>query len=357
MARSNLAAGAVLLLCPLLGAPGCLTSPPDHAELTIDEPDAGLETITGPSDSTGPSLPDQLDDLLASAREDFAEFAARDEPEPPVPERTDAGPEARDEVVTDEDPPAAKPAEPAPPNELALADRLAWLLRERAALSDDPSQAVITLALLESIQPGLLDDLDRGEGLGQMLAPSEVESIQALRRIALGATGDPGALADVLDREAQALAASSGVRISDAALCSRVTGFGRYVTLASDSFVRGRPPRMILYTEIDRFAHRAHDTADGGMSGDRWSVELTQELSLFVDGVDHDATWKQPAQRVVETSRRRIRDLFLVQELVLPANLSLGSYSLRVRITDVTNGSSDERVIPLRIVAQPVAIR
>jgi len=311
--------------------------------------------------------------MIAAAQEDFAAIAAgRLNPnampgEPgqglPAETETQAVPVAV-RPMPEDDPKAHeqktesdKPAKTNAQEERELTNRLAWLIRERASASEDPAQAALTLAMLESIQPDLLADLDRDEGLGRLLAPSEVEAVAAMRRIARkgGEAADPGRLADLLEDEARALASTAGVRVSDAALCSRVTGYGRYELLPSATFVRGRPPRMIVYTEIDRFAHRDSLTQDNSSSSDRWAVELTQELKLYVDGTDHEATWSQAPQRVVQTSRRKIRDLFLVQEVTLPANLSLGSYSLHIRVTDTTNGSSDERVIPLRIVAQPLA--
>jgi hypothetical protein len=170
------------------------------------------------------------------------------------------------------------------------------------------------------------------------LAPGEVGS------------GEPEALARVLHDALDQLESGRQIRISDVALCTRVDGFGSYVPFASTSFLAGRPHRVIVYTEVESFAHRRIETDDNATLGDRWAVELSQAVELYLDR-DGTPVWTRPAQIVRDTSRRKRRDFYLVDSLTLPANLSVGEYRLKVVMRDLTTDARDARSNPACIVA------
>lgn len=245
-----------------------------------------------------------------------------------------------------------------------LADELAGLLRDEAAGAKDPARSFMAMATLEGIRPGIMVELseEQGGGLGTVLSPEEIEAIRAARALVAGLIDDesqatdPNELANLLERVSEQIRPHTAVRLTDVQLCRKVIGFGQYTVFASNSFIAGRPIRMILYTELDRFAHRPVIARDEPGEGERWAIEVTQELSLFVDR-GRSPVWHRPEQRVVQTSRRKLRDLFLVHDIVLPSNLGTGSYQMRVRVRDLTSGSVDERYIPIRLVADATSAR
>lgn len=252
--------------------------------------------------------------------------------------------------------------QPTPEEQIAaVVEELAALLRDQASGDPDPGRVYVTMAALEAIRPGVLAELsdDHAGELGAILSPAEIEAVRAARTLAAGLAetddaNDPNALASLLDEVAAELRPHTDARIGETKLCRRVVGYGQYTPLASNTFVAGRASRVIVYTELDRFAHRPVSARDNVNTGDEWAIEVAQSLSLFVARGDRQPVWHEPEQRVLQTSRRRIRDLYLVQVITIPANLGVGSFNLRVRVRDIAGSSLDERLIPIRIVADPV---
>jgi hypothetical protein len=123
--------------------------------------------------------------------------------------------------------------------------------------------------------------------------------------------------------------------------------------------MQGRPHRVIVYTEVTSFGQRtvteSEAQADESVPPEfrpRFAVDLTQELQLYHDA-DGVLVWTQGEQRICETSLNRRRDFYLVQQITLPDNLSIGAYALKVVIRDRTTGSRDELNVPLQVVADP----
>lgn len=192
------------------------------------------------------------------------------------------------------------------------------------------------------------------------LSPAERRTIDALRA-ALGemrATGgDPSAAGEALRRASDTLREQAGVRLPRAVLCRKVDGFGSFVPFERDAFLAGRVNPALVYVEVDRFTHRPATRRDGATGDDGFAIELTQELLLH-HKADGRLAWRMPAQRVIETSRNRRQDFYLVTRIDLPANLSVGSYELKVVVTDPTSSTTDETIIPIGIVADPaLAVR
>jgi hypothetical protein len=144
------------------------------------------------------------------------------------------------------------------------------------------------------------------------------------------------------------------------ALCTRVEGFGRFDPYSTSTFVQGRTLRAIVYVELDGFATRPARDSDPVMSnvaiGDQVSVDLTQSLSLYHDADDLLA-WHRPARGVIETSRNKRRDFYLIQQIDLPPTLTVGRYNLKVTVTDRTTQAQAEAIIPIEIVAHESALR
>ena len=133
------------------------------------------------------------------------------------------------------------------------------------------------------------------------------------------------------------------IRIKKIDLCQRVRGYGVYEPFESHVFLAGRVQPMIIYAELKHFHCQKTDE-------ERYQVKLTQEVVLYNES-DGLAVWRQPTVDIVDESRNRRHDFFVVQMVRLPARLTVGKYRLKVRMTDRYNGSLDESTIPIQIVA------
>ena len=249
------------------------------------------------------------------------------------------------------------PAAPRPDPAVSLAeayDRLTALLRERMNSADEPFADALAMVAATASSPAAMP-VDPASDSGGRLSPDEVRTLRAVRDLLtrLGSASDTSEAVRVLREVADDLETGMGVRIARAELCRRVDGFGSFQPFPRNDFMAGQTNRVIVYAEIDRFAHRPRaETTDGGAPGDTLAVELSQEL-LLVHRADGRLAWRRPPERIIETSRNIRRDFFLVTEVELPRTLTVGSYLLKVRIRDEIAGSVDEVSIPLGVVADP----
>lgn len=174
-----------------------------------------------------------------------------------------------------------------------------------------------------------------------------------------GNVDDPARAVQLVEGVLSTLREAAAVRIARTALCTRVEGFGQYQPFPEYTFLAGRATRMIVYTEIENFSHRAAHSGDPGANtlagSDLLAVELSQELRLWHDA-DGSMQWRMPEQPIVEVGRHKRRDFFLVQQIELPPTLSVGKYNLKITIRDKVSGGVDERSIPIKIVADPGVI-
>lgn len=245
----------------------------------------------------------------------------------------------------------------------ALAAELRKAIGEKA---DDPEGAMpryLALAMLE-----MLSASERGIGGDSLALPSldkltekEKQAVNSVRELleALardpGAAGDPQKVSELFARSMEALSGAQSVRIARAELCSKVEAFGRFKPFEGTQFLAGQSNRVIVYTEIEKYAYRdlqgdASGSAASGGSGDRWSVELSQELRLYnADG--SMLAWRKPEETVIEKSRNKRRDFFITQMIELPRTLTVGPYSMKVIVRDRVGGGVSEMVIPIGIVA------
>lgn len=244
------------------------------------------------------------------------------------------------------------PAEPAPIDpELRkeqLVDELVGVLNDLARSGSAPGSAALALAGMETLSPDALNTL-KNEGL---LSEAEVASLDAARRLfdglrSDGGIADPARVSDVLERIQRDLAARAGLRIVRAELCTRVLGYGRYETFPANRFIAGRPQEVIVYAEVDGFAHNETVGDDGDT---RFEVELSQRLELYHVADDLN-TWNRAAETDKTVSRNRVRDYYLINQVTLPANLTIGRYHLKVVMRDRIGGNLAEAIIPIEIVA------
>jgi hypothetical protein len=138
-------------------------------------------------------------------------------------------------------------------------------------------------------------------------------------------------------------------------LCSRVDGFGRYTPLGVRGRAAGEPVRFlagkvnpaIVYCELDHFTQSPDVERDGFQS------EFTTRIELFHD--DGSRQWRADEATIRDHTLTRRRDLYLVQRIDLPANLSVGKYNLKVTVRDRlaagSTGAECETIVPIEIVA------
>jgi hypothetical protein len=232
---------------------------------------------------------------------------------------------------------------------LDMARKMAALLREPTGRIDD----AVALAAVESLRPGVLASMDDPANVlrSRLDAADLATLLEARGRVASGLSEGMASLTRAL----AGIAPAPGLRVTRGALCRRVQGFGRYEAFATTRFVAGAPIRAIVYTEIEGFGYRAAREGDPALKdvplSEQVSVELTQELGLFQEpgGL---RVWHRPAQRVIETTRGKRRDFYLIHTIDLPPTLGVGSYVLKAIVTDATTGSGDEVNIPITVVAR-----
>jgi hypothetical protein len=250
-----------------------------------------------------------------------------------------------------------------PPAPMALDDlytRLQEALGQELAATSEPFRmavAMIALAAAQGRDPA--EAIGEGTLAGDRLSPAERESALAVAQLlgsllaTEGATGD--ARAAVLREFGEKMGQGLGLSLPKALLCTRVRGFGKYEAFDSTSFLAGRPVRALVYVEVDRFQHGVVDTSRlGGLPVEEgWSVELGQTLELYHDGARDMLAWKRPEEVVLETSRNKQRDFYLLTEITLPQTLTVGAYQLKVIVKDRVGQQRAEASIPIKIVADP----
>lgn len=360
----------------LLSLAACSSPPPVNTGLAAVGQGGQGAPLPPPPDPSPAAIGTDLESLVRQAALDTQKAmeelnAGTAAPPPPTAGGTPIIPGARAEAAAVPKPAptevAAKPVEPETPvaaiqgppaPEKTLDERtsdaaaaLIDLLRQQAAQSAAPMKWFLTLASLEGLHAGALPVVF---GERQAVTPRERRAAAAVRLLAAPiATLDPvQTLAERAQALADALASEQPLTIPAAVLCTRVAGFGSY-TACGPRFVAGREHRMIVYVEVDRIHHREigeGDTALVRQPGDRYVVELTQEINLFNDS--GMLAQRRPEQRVLETSRNRRRDFFLVQEVTLPPTLSIGAYNLKVTMRDKGSTAIAEAVIPVEIVSE-----
>lgn len=206
-----------------------------------------------------------------------------------------------------------------------------WLAASALALFD-PSLALAE-SQLESVSP------DRRR---MLLAYQEAFSLlgESLGEDPAGADEQLRLAAERLHRD---LKESRPLNITTARLCTQVNGYGVYEPLSDNTFSVGREHPVIVYTELENFTP---ERTDGGLHVTR----LQQQIVLYNES-DGLAVWRVEPTDIVDRSRNRRRDFFVVQIIRLPAKLTVGKYQLKITITDEVGEEVDEEVIPIRITA------
>lgn len=148
----------------------------------------------------------------------------------------------------------------------------------------------------------------------------------------------------------------SAFKVVDLALCSRIEGFGKYTRLPTVRLRVGRPLPLLVYTELDGFAH-----APAGGSGEppQWAIQVGQEVAIYRVSQAPAAPGKPPPpDELVRSYReelcrdvapRKRRDHYLVQRIELPGTLTPGQYTVKVTLRDVHSGEVTEAAATITV--------
>jgi hypothetical protein len=127
-------------------------------------------------------------------------------------------------------------------------------------------------------------------------------------------------------------------------LCKDVKGFGDYEPIDPVRFIAGEKNKALIYCEVENFS--SSPTGEKKM----WETRLSQEAVLYTEsGLQ---VWSDVAGKVVDHARNRRHDFFIVKRILLPQNLTIGRYLLKVTVEDQQAKRVAEQTIGVEVVAQ-----
>ncbi|NRA58875.1 MAG: hypothetical protein HRU13_12240 [Phycisphaerales bacterium] len=351
---------------------------PSAALEDLGTPSEPSRVVGGGSEETTGGL--SLAEAARRSADDLTELLTQGRPLPRTPTGTEAStprdpwqpPSARVSQA-EQDESASSDQEPTESVEPAPTEQQTPAAEIEAAPVIDPIEAALERfeddqgdadrALAASMMARLLRlyaDRDDGSRPSQALSPAEREMFEALEpvleAIASGERYDaPERAGTAIEEAVLELAEVLPVRIRDAALATDIYGFAAYRPFYSNAFLAGRSNRVLLYTEPSRFVSTpTADPESSGAASNPGAVEvrLGLELRLFNERGSMLA-WRRPEERVAIRSDRPRTEVYLGTVIDLPSSLTVGRYQLKVILRDLADGSEDERVIPIEIVADP----
>ena len=140
------------------------------------------------------------------------------------------------------------------------------------------------------------------------------------------------------------LRAQAELNIPTLSLCTKVDGFGVYEPIEPARFIAGREHQAIVYCEVENFA--SNPLADRK----EFETKLSQEASLFTE--NGMLVWADKAGTVIDKSRNRRHDFFIVKKIKLPSTLTIGRYLLKVSVEDLQAHRVAEQNLSIEVVAQ-----
>jgi len=221
---------------------------------------------------------------------------------------------------------------------------VADLIDQIASSDDTAASKAVQLQALRIIEPSLGADDPAMDALDDGPREQIARFADLMLRWAGELKADKTPVAAVwLQKAVDEMLAGEPIHIRNTELCKRVDGYGVYTPFDSHTFLAGRSNAVIVYVELDNF--RAVEIGSG-----QHEVKLSQAIEVYNEA-DGLRVWGSSPVQVLDRSRNRRRDFFVVQLIELPARLSVGKYLMKVRITDQHGGSVAETSIPLEYVA------
>ena len=221
-----------------------------------------------------------------------------------------------------------------------------------ATYSDVPLRQLLVIVAQAIISPDRQLQVDAIPGL----TDREREVLSAMQAFytdvgeRLLKAGDPEVLVTALAELKKELAKEPQLRLSHAALSSRVSGFGAYDEFKKNEagryvFLAHSRQQAVVYVEIEEFQSELNTNSE-------WVTELSQQLVIFSDR-DGIPVWRQPWRSVVDVTKNRRHDFFVVQVITLPDKLSVGRYQFKISVRDERSGAEAEATLEMDMVADP----
>ena len=221
-----------------------------------------------------------------------------------------------------------------------------------ATYSDVPLRQLLVIVAQAIISPDRQLQVDAIPGL----TDREREVLSAMQAFytdvgeRLLKAGDPEILVIALAELEKELAKEPQLRLSHAALSSRVSGFGAYDEFKKNKagryvFLAHSRQQAVVYVEIEEFQSELNTNSE-------WVTELSQQLVIFSDR-DGIPVWRQSWRSVVDVTKNRRHDFFVVQVVTLPDKLSVGRYQFKISVRDERSGAEAEATLEMDMVADP----
>lgn len=147
-------------------------------------------------------------------------------------------------------------------------------------------------------------------------------------------------LVELTDR----LRGQAELSVPTVALCKSAHGYGLYDPIDPARFVAGTAHNVVVYCEVENFLSQL-DT------NKQWETHLTQDIVLYTEASGMEV-WKDKKLTYLDRARTRRHDFFIGRVITLPANLTIGSYLLKVTVEDTQAKHIAENTVPVEIVAQ-----
>jgi len=223
-------------------------------------------------------------------------------------------------------------------------------LYRRGAYSDMPLRELLLITATTMVTPdrALVPEALPG------LTPREREIVGLMqdffRQLGedLADSGNPEVLVDAIDELSKALRKQPQLVLPQAALCSRVSGFGDYDEFPVNDdgryrFLAQDDQQAVVYVEVEDFSSERNKKGE-------WVTELSQQLVIFSDR-DGIPVWREDWQLGTDTSKNRRADFFIVQVITLPPRLSVGLYQFKIHVRDKQSGAEAEVTVEFEMVA------
>ena len=121
-----------------------------------------------------------------------------------------------------------------------------------------------------------------------------------------------------------------GISLEKIEICRQVGGYGVYEPFVIKRFFAGRENPVLVYAEIENFKHVPREDGE-------YEVRLEHTIELF-DAAGQAVVWRSGPESMVDVSRNKRRDFFIVKRIDLPQHLPVGGYQLTVRVADKHSG-------------------
>ncbi|MGI9014466.1 MAG: hypothetical protein ACR2GY_09485 [Phycisphaerales bacterium] len=236
--------------------------------------------------------------------------------------------------------------------EMRLGEAMVALRRElfqNAAYADSPLREYLVMAALamvdpdRALNPDALNDLDDRER--EILRAYQQFFIEIGAELAT--TGDEAVLIEKIEELRQAVTNTGPLTVARAAFCTSVEGFGRYTPFEKSAFLAGAQQDVIVYMEVEDFTSTENENG-------QWVTDLWVELILY--DRDHVPVWRRDWSAAPDVAERKRTDFYINYIVTLPERLTLGKYTMKVRVRDDATGSVAEAGIDFQIVADASVI-